>query len=153
MESYHSDLEEELMEMTISFQRYAMRLGVVALCSASLCVAPTLAQITSGSGTQQQTQLDALTKVVGLTPDQATQVKAINDDTTKKMMDLRNSGENPSTARPKIVAIRTDRQAKIRALLTNDQKPQFDAYIASQPHGQRPNGKPRKAVTTPPPQK
>jgi hypothetical protein len=97
--------------------------------------------------------LDTLTKAVSLTPDQVTQVKAINDDATQRILTLRNSGENPSTARSKIVAIETDQQTKIRALLTNDQKPQFDAYIASQPHGQRPNGKPRKTVATPPPQK
>jgi hypothetical protein len=89
---------------------------------------------------QQQAQLNALTRDVGLTPDQATQVKAINADMMQKIMNIRNSGEDPSTARPKIMQIRTDQQAKIRALLTDEQKPKYDAYLSSRPPGRRPGG-------------
>jgi hypothetical protein len=49
------------------------------------------------------------------------------------MTDLRNSGEDMSTLMPKIQAMRTDENTKIKALLTDDQKPKFDAYLASQP--------------------
>jgi hypothetical protein len=64
----------------------------------------------------------------------------------KKQMDLRSSGGDPADMRPKMAAIRTDQQAKIKALLTADQKPKYDAYLASQPQG-RPGGGP-----PPPPQ-
>jgi hypothetical protein len=90
-----------------------------------------------------------LTKAVGLTPDQVTQVKAINADSMQKMMDLRNSGGDPADMRPKMMAIRTDQQTKIKALLTDDQKPKYDAFLASQPRGPRPGG---EGPPPPPPQ-
>jgi len=137
----------------------AIRYGMIAtIASVSLSGAPAIAQGTNGVSSiaverQRQGQLDTLTKVVKLTPDQVTQVQAINDDTTKRLLDLRNSGKNPSAAHPTIIAIRTYQQTRIRALLTNDQKPQFDAYAASLPHGQRPRGKLRRTDAPPPPHK
>ncbi len=100
---------------------------------------------------RQQAQLDALTQAVGLTPDQVTQVKAINDDAMKKQADLRASGGDPADLRPKMMAIRTDQQAKIKALLTDDQKPKYDAYVASQPRGGRGGGGASGGGATPPP--
>jgi len=80
----------------------------------------------------QQAQLDAMTKAVGLTDDQVAKVKAINAESMKKMTALRDSGGDPQDMRPKMMEIRTDQQAKIKALLTDDQKPKYDAFIASQ---------------------
>jgi protein CpxP len=51
----------------------------------------------------------------------------------KKMADLRAS-QDPDM-RTKMMAMRTDENAKIKALLTDDQKPKFDAYLASMPQG------------------
>jgi Spy/CpxP family protein refolding chaperone len=76
-------------------------------------------------------QLEFLTKKLNLTPDQVTQVKAINDDARKQMMALR---EDTSIAqadkRAKMMDIQKASQDKIRALLTDDQKTKFDALQA-----------------------
>jgi protein CpxP len=73
-------------------------------------------------------QVEFLTKKLNLTPDQAAQVKAIDEDTWKQMKALR---EDTSTAGPdkrtKMMDIRTASQGKIRALLTADQQTKFDA--------------------------
>jgi protein CpxP len=126
-----------------NLRKYAVRVGALALCSAALCAVPMMAQGGGGgmSPERQQAQLDAMTQAVGLTPDQVTQVKAINADSMQKMMALRSSGGDPADMRPKMMAMRTEQQAKIKAILTDDQKPKYDAYLASQPRGGgRPGG-------------
>jgi len=76
-------------------------------------------------------QVDFLTKKLNLTPDQVTQVKAIDDDARKQFMALR---EDTSVAgadkRTKMMDIHKASQDKIRALLTDDQKTKFDALQA-----------------------
>lgn len=142
----------ELTMKTMTIRRYAARLGAVALCSVALCTVPMVAQGPGGGGRgmmspeQQQAQLDALTKAVDLTPDQVTAVKAINADQMKQMADLRAAGGDPADMRPKMMEIRKATQAKIKALLTEDQKPKYDAYLAAMPQGRGPGGPP------PPPQ-
>lgn len=128
--------------MMTNLRRYAVRFGALVVCSAALCAVPMKAQGGGGgySPERAQAQLDALTKAVGLTPDQVTQVKAINDDAMKKQQDLRNSGADPADLRPKMTEIRNEQQAKIKALLTDDQKTKYDAYLASQPRGGRGGG-------------
>jgi hypothetical protein len=37
--------------------------------------------------------------------------------------------------RAKMTAMRTDEQTKIKAILTDDQKAKYDAYLASMPRG------------------
>jgi hypothetical protein len=37
--------------------------------------------------------------------------------------------------RNKMMAMRADENTQIKALLTDDQKPKFDAYLASMPQG------------------
>ena len=96
----------------------------------------------------QQAQLDAMTKAVGLTDDQVAKVKAINADAMKQQRALREAGGDPADMRPKMQAIREDQQAKIKALLTDDQKPKYDAYLASMPRGGRGGG---GAPPSPPP--
>ena len=122
------------MKMTM-FRKYARGVGVVAMCSAALARVPVLAQ-SSGrvliSPEQQQAQSDALTNAVGLTPDQARQVRAINVHAMSQMLDIRNSGEDPATAGSKIKAIQRIERTNIKALLTNEQKPKYDAYLAMQ---------------------
>jgi len=130
-----------------------MRAGAVALCSVALCAVPALAQGggNGGGGGRMMMSSDqrvaALDKAVTLTDDQKTKIKAIYDADMKKMMDLRNSGGDPQDMRTKMMAIRTDENTQIKALLTDDQKPKFDAYLASLPQGRgqggaRPSGAP-----------
>jgi protein CpxP len=129
------------------FSKYATRVCAVAMCSAALATVPMLAQ-KKGDGrimspAQQQAQLNALTNAVGLTPDQVTQVQAINAEAMKQTLDLRTSGDDPATTGSKIKAIQRTQRANIKALLTEEQKPKYDAYLAMQ-HG-APGGGPSPA--------
>jgi Spy/CpxP family protein refolding chaperone len=72
-------------------------------------------------------QVEFLTKKLNLTPDQVTQVKAIDEDSWKQMKALR---EDTSVAqqdrRAKMMDIHKASQDKIRGLLTPDQQAKFD---------------------------
>jgi protein CpxP len=76
-------------------------------------------------------QLEFLTQKLNLTPDQVTQVKAIDADTWKQAKALQ---DDTSVAGPdkrtKMMEIHKASQDKIRALLTDDQKTKFDALQA-----------------------
>lgn len=96
----------------------------------------------------RQAQLDALTKAVGLTDDQVAKIKAIDADSMKKMAALREAGGDPQEMRPKMMEIRTAQQTQIKALLTEEQKPKYDAFVASQ----RPMGGGGAPPPPPPPQ-
>ncbi len=76
-------------------------------------------------------QIEFLTKKLSLTPDQVTQVKAIDADTWKQVKALH---EDTSIAeadkRAKMMEIHKASQDKIRALLTDDQKTKYDAMQA-----------------------
>ena len=124
---------------TIGFRRIATRLGALAACGAALSTMPLLAQ-GGGVGQRggmmspeaQQAQMDAMTKSVGLTDDQVAKVKAINAESMKKMMALREAGGDPQDMRPKMMEMRTAQQTQIKALLTDEQKPKYDEFVASQ---------------------
>lgn len=134
--------------MTIGFRKLALRLCALALCGIALSTAPLLAQGPGGGGMRgmtpeaQQAQLDAMVKAVGLTDDQVAKVKGINAEAMKQQMALMESAGDPQEMRPKMMAIRTEQQTKIKALLTEEQKPKYDAYLASQPRGRGPGGPP-----------
>jgi protein CpxP len=119
------------MRMTM-FRRYATRLSAVAICSALLCSVPMLAQGGGGGRMTPEQQLASLTTALNLTPAQQAKIKPILADSQKKMADLRASGGDPSTMRPQMMAIRTDQQTKIKAVLSADQKPKYDAMLAAQ---------------------
>ena len=72
-----------------------------------------------------------LTKKLNLTPDQVTQVKSIQDDSRSQMMAVR---DDSTVAKPdkraKMMDIRKASQDKIRGVLTDDQKPKYDAMLA-----------------------
>jgi Spy/CpxP family protein refolding chaperone len=121
-------------------RRYAMRAGAVAMCSAALCTVPMMAQ-GGGGGRMQMSSADrvaAIDKAVTLTDDQKAKITAIYDADAKKMADLRAS-QDPDM-RTKMMAMRTDENTQIKALLTDDQKPKYDAYVASMPQGRRGGG-------------
>ncbi len=72
-----------------------------------------------------------LTKRLNLTADQQTQVKAIDEDTGKQMMAVRNDTSlSQDDKRSKMMDIRKASQDKIRGILTDDQKTKYDAMLA-----------------------
>jgi Spy/CpxP family protein refolding chaperone len=129
--------------MKTMFRKYAMRAGAVVLCSAALCAVPVMAQGGGGGGrgmmrmTSDQ-RVDALDKAVTLTDDQKIKIKAIYEADMKKMQDMM-AAQDPD-ARTKMQAIRADENNQIKALLSDVQKPKFDAFLAAQPQGRRPGG-------------
>jgi len=139
---------------TMMIRRYATRIGAVALCSAALWTAPMLAQGGGGGGRMRMTpdqQVANLDKAVTLTDDQKTKALAIYTADAKKMQDLM-TAQDPDM-RTKVTAMRADENTQIKALLTDDQKPKFDAYLASMPQGRGrgPGGGGGGAGAPPPP--
>jgi protein CpxP len=135
------DTGDQPMNMTM-IRKCAARVGVVALCTAALSTVPMMAQGGGGSG-MRMTPADrvaAIDKAVTLTDDQKTKITAIYTADQKKMQDLM-AAQDPDM-RTKMMAMRTDENTQIKALLTDDQKPKFDAYLASLPQrgGGRPGG-------------
>jgi protein CpxP len=120
--------------MNKTILKYAARVGAVALCSAALCSVPMTAQGGGGGGRMTpEMRVAAIDKAVALTDDQKTKINALLADDQKKMMDLRNSGEDRETMMPKMQAMRADESTKIKGWLTDDQKVKYDAYVASMP--------------------
>jgi len=125
----------------MTFRRYASRMGAVAMCTAALCSVPMMAQGGGGGGRMQMTsdqRVAAVDKAVTLTDDQKVKIKAIYEADMKKMADMR-AAQDPDM-RTKMMAMRADENTQIKALLTDDQKPKFDAYLASMPQGRGPGG-------------
>jgi protein CpxP len=128
---------ENPMKMTM-FRNSVLRVAILAIGATAL---PAMAQEPAAPPPPPQTQagperggpgrgnqVEFLTKKLNLTPDQVTQVKAIDEDSGKQMKALR---EDTSVAqqdkRAKMMDIRKASQGKIRALLTPDQQTKFDA--------------------------
>ncbi len=135
---------------TNGIRKYAMRFGALALLSAAFAATPMMAQ--GGGGRMQMTpeqQTDMLDKAVTLTPDQKTKVMAMYTADAKKMADLR-AAQDPDM-RTKMMAMRTDEQTQIKALLTDDQKPKYDTFLASQPQGRGGRGGGGGGMPPPPP--
>jgi protein CpxP len=100
----------------------------------------------------EQRQLEMMTKHLNLTPDQVTQVKSIDDAQRSQMMALRgDTSMSRDDKRSKMMAMRQDREAKIRAVLTDDQKPKFDAMLAKE-HERMENRQGGQGGPPPPPQ-
>lgn len=131
-------------------RKYAVRAGVVALCSAALGTMPMMAQGGGGGGMRMtpEQRVAAIDKAVTLTDDQKTKITALYTADQKKMQDLM-AAQDPDM-RTKMMAMRTDENTQIKALLTDEQKPKFDAYLASMP--QRGGGRPAGATPPAPPQ-
>jgi hypothetical protein len=53
--------------------------------------------------------------------------------------------------RTKMTAMRADENTQIKALLTDDQKPKYDAYLASMPQGRGGGGGQGGGGAAPPP--
>jgi len=127
--------ESSQMNMKM-FRRYAMRAGVVALCSAALCAVPMMAQGGGGApgggggggGRGMMTpdaQLAQLVTALTLTSDHQAKIKPILEADAAKITALR-TAQDPDM-RTKVTAIRTEQHATIKALLTADQATKYDA--------------------------
>jgi periplasmic protein CpxP/Spy len=130
------------------FGRAGIRVALLALCTVALGAIPMVAQDSSapppppqdggghpmgrgGPRQRQERQLEMMTKQLNLTPDQVSQIKAIYSDTDKQMMALRDdTSAAQADRREKMMVIRRDSQAKIRAVLTDEQKTKYDAMMA-----------------------
>lgn len=139
------------------------RAVLIALCSGALFAVPVLAQDAAPATPPQGQmgprgggrigQLEMLTKRLSLTADQQTQVKAIDDDTGKQMMAVRNDTSlSQEDRRSKMMTIRKASQDKIRVVLTDDQKTKYDALLAEQQQRMRERGQGGAAPPPPPPQ-
>jgi protein CpxP len=98
-------------------------------------------------------QVEFLTKQLNLTPDQVTQVKAIDADTWKQSKALQ---EDTTVAgadkRAKMMEIHKASQDKIRALLTPEQQTKFDALQAEMRERRENHGGGQGGPPPPPPQ-
>jgi protein CpxP len=101
----------------------------------------------------QERRLEMMTKQLDLKPDQVTQIKAIQAETNKQMLALR---DDTSTAavdkREKMMAIRKDSQDKVRGVLTDDQKTKFDAMQSRMRERREGTGMPPPPPPPPPQQ-
>ena len=106
----------------------------------------------AGGPEMQQKRLDHMTKALNLTPDQVSQIKAIQDDGRQQMMAMRN---NTATSGPdrhaKMMAMRDAQDAKIKAVLNDDQKAKYDAMQAKAHERREQHGAGDQAPPPPPP--
>jgi protein CpxP len=127
-----------------------LRVAMVGLCTVTLAAPMALRAQDQGAppppqsdGTQQggrpnmeqmrERQIEHMTKMLSLTPDQVTQVRAIDADSMSKMAALRQDTSTPrEQKRDKMMQIRSDSQAKVRMILTDEQKPKYDAMLAKE---------------------
>jgi Spy/CpxP family protein refolding chaperone len=77
-------------------------------------------------GPNPEREIAQLTEALALTPDQQTQVKALLKERREKVEALRSGGERPS--REQMEGVRKDTDAKINALLNDDQKTKYAAW-------------------------
>ena len=148
----------------MTFRMNGKRVAMIALCSGVLCAVPMMAQDAAPTAPPSQgqmgprgrgmegRQLEMLTKRLNLTTDQQTQVKAIDEDTGKQMMTVRNdTALSQDDKRSKMMDIRKASQDKIRAILTDDQKTKYDALQAEMKERMKQGGG-QGAPPPPPPQ-
>jgi protein CpxP len=150
--------------MKTIFCKSALRVAMLAVCTMAVSAMPALAQDSpapqqdqatppngrGGHGHGQERQLQMLTEKLSLTPDQVTQVKAIQDDSRTQMMALRNDSSIAGPdKRAKMMDIRKASQDKVRGVLTDDQKPKYDAMLAQRQ--ERRQGRQGEEGAPPPP--
>ncbi len=130
----------------IHTSRITLRSALITFaCTLGLAAAPMLAQDTPPAPqTEQQPpqggwhgrggeehQLEHMTRALNLTPDQVTQVKAIQTTSHQQMEALRSDTTTaPADRHARMMSIRQTAQSNIRAVLTDDQKTKFDAMQA-----------------------
>jgi len=93
-----------------------------------------------------QWELARLTQALALTPDQQTQIKALLQQRHENMQALHANGARPT--REQMMGVRKDTDAKISALLTDEQKGKF---AAAQQHIEHDRGGNGQGTPPPPP--
>jgi periplasmic protein CpxP/Spy len=143
-------------------RRFGIAAAALAFTGAMLCATPVVAQDTTpapphdrmgahGAGMEEH-QLEMLTKRLNLTPDQVTQVKAIDDDTMKQAQAVRaDTSLSRDDKRAKMMSLHKGAQDKIRALLTPDQQTKYDALQAEMKAKAQERMQNRNDGGTPPP--
>ena len=153
-----------MAKMTEAFGFGIVRAVVLAGCVAAAAV-PAMAQSQdapppppAGHGMhhdgpeQQARMLKRMTRELNLTPDQVTQVQAIQADEASKMQALNADTSDAGHGRhQQVKAIHEDGQARTRALLTDDQKTKFDAMEAHMKEHEHERGQRSDGGNTPPP--
>ncbi len=118
------------------FMKYAMRAAMVATCAAALTAAPAMAQGGGGGGRGMMTpdqQVERLDTALTLTADQKTSIKAIFEASMKDQMALRqDTSLSDDDRRAKMTAMREAQTAKIKAVLTDEQKTKYDEMMKAQ---------------------
>ena len=107
-----------------------------------------------GRGDREEHRLEHMTKALNLTPDQVTQVKAIDVSSREQMRAVHeDTATAPADKKAKMMAIHEDSMTKVRALLTDEQKSKFDAMQARmKEHQEERHGGEQGAPTAPPAQ-
>ena len=144
-------------------------LAILAVCGATLSAVPMRAQDAPppppagqdnqgppqggrrDSAEMQARHLQMMTKQLNLSPDQVTQIKAIDNDQMSQMQALRSdTSTSRDDKRAKMATIHQASSDKIRAVLNDDQKTKYDAMEARRRNhmGDRGNGD----APPPPPQ-
>ena len=96
-----------------------------------------------GMGMDPARRLQMLQDRLSLTADQSMQIKAILDDGQTKMQALRaNTALSQDDRRSQSMALRNDENTKIEAVLTADQKTQYEQMLAQQRDRMRNGGGP-----------
>lgn len=125
------------------FQRFGIAAAALVFGSAMLCAVPATAQDATapppppggmgprGGGMMGEHRIEMLTQKLNLTPDQVTQIKAIDADTMKQAQAVRgDTSLSQQDRRAKMMDIHKASEDKIRAVLTDDQKTKYDALQA-----------------------
>ncbi len=154
--------------MLAKFGKNGRRVAAAAVLSLAIGGVMAVAQDNSAPASTQQTdpqgppeggqhgrggperQVEMLTKRLNLTPDQVTQVKAIDLDAMTQMHGLHSDTSLTEDDRhAKMKGIHEAAETKIRAVLNDDQKAKFDAMMAHRhEHMQHGDG---QAPPSPPP--
>lgn len=148
--------------MTTVFRRVVLA-AALALTGGMLCSVPAMAQDTApppppgdGMGPRgarmEGHHIETLTKRLNLTPDQVTQIRAIDDDTMKQAQAVRaDTSLSQQDRRAKMMDIHKASEEKIRAVLTDEQKPKYDALQAEMRAKRQERMQNRDGDTAPPP--
>ena len=84
-----------------------------------------------GRGNMEEHRIEHMTKALNLTPDQVSQVKAIDQTSHEQMRAVHeDTSTQPADKHAKMTAIREDSMTKVRAVLNDEQRSKFDAMQA-----------------------
>jgi Spy/CpxP family protein refolding chaperone len=155
----------------VHFASNRMRSAALALCAFGVATTPMWSQAPQdapppppqhgewhhpGPEKMQERQLEHMQRQLSLTADQTAQIKSIFADTYSQMKALHeDTSIVPADKHEKMRYIHQASTAKIRAVLTDAQKPKFDEMLARQQermeHRGGREGGPGEPMTPPPP--